>query len=52
MNRFRMERLFDFIKTEQAKDVFRFHLALTTYIFAFELEKTREQERYLLELLS
>ncbi|WP_028776119.1 hypothetical protein [Shimazuella kribbensis] len=52
MNRVKMERLFSFIKKAKANDVLRFHSAITTYIFAFELGKIQEQERYLLQLLS
>jgi hypothetical protein len=52
MNQARMERLFRFIKNGKANEVLRFHSAVTTYIFAFELRKIQEQERYLLQLLS
>lgn len=52
MNRVKMERLFSFIKNGKPNEVLRFHSAVTTYIFAFELRKIREQERYLLQLLS
>jgi hypothetical protein len=52
MNRVKMERLFHFIKNGKANEVLRFHSAVTTYIFAIELRKIREQERYLLQLLS
>lgn len=43
--------LFRFIKTGAKEDVSQFHSSLSTYIWNFEVEKIREQERYLLELL-
>lgn len=52
MNRKKIDSLFHFIKTGEHDEVCRFRSSLITFISAFELEKIREQERYLLELLS
>ncbi|WP_028777045.1 hypothetical protein [Shimazuella kribbensis] len=52
MNRRKMESLFHFIKIAKNEEVCRFHSSLITFISAFELEKIRNHERYLLELLS
>jgi hypothetical protein len=48
----KMEELFHFIREGKKEEVSRFHTSLSTYISTIELEKIREQERYLLRLLS
>jgi hypothetical protein len=47
-----IDDLFQFIRIGNRKEVSQFHSSLSTNISRFELKKIREQERYLLELLS
>ncbi len=48
----KLKQLYQFIQTGSREEVTHFNSSLSTYIWAYEVEKIREQEKYLLELLS
>lgn len=48
----KLKQLYQFIQTGSREEVIHFHSSLSIYIWEYEVEKIREQERYLLELLS
>lgn len=48
----KMDDLYQFIREGEKEEVSRFHSSLITYISTFELENMRQQERYLLQLLT
>lgn len=52
INRKKMDELYQFIREGNKEEVSRFHSYLITYVSTFELENMRQQERYLLELLT
>jgi hypothetical protein len=48
----KLKQLYQFIQTGSREEVTHFQSSLSIYIWEYEVEKIREQERYLLELLS
>lgn len=48
----KLDELYQFIREGKKEEVSRFHSSLITYVSTFELENMRQQERYLLELLT